>query len=258
MIIANTNRRTRLLCGAGIAAVCIMALAPAHAQDAPVTAAAPAQAEADVEAQDEAAITVTGSRIALTGATAPTPVTVLSAEEISLSGTVNVETLLNDTPQFLGSQNSGPTGNTVPGGVANLNLRGFGEQRNLVLVNGRRFAIAGPTQTTDLNTIPAALIKRTEIVTGGSSAVYGSDAITGVVNFIMRDDFEGLEARAQIGLDSATSTFNKSFTVTAGGNFAEDRGNVVVSADYATRGGITRRERGGFTGQTLNDGCITS
>ena len=89
--------------------------------------------------------------------------------------------------------------NTVPAGsaagAAYVNLRGFGPTRNLTLVNGRRFAIFGPEQVTDLNTIPTALIERTEVVTGGSSAVYGSDAITGVVNFIMRDDFEGVEGR---------------------------------------------------------------
>ena len=113
------------------------------------------------------------------------------------------------SPQFVPSTNGGATANTVPGGTADVNLRGFGATRNLVLVNGRRFAISGPEQVTDINTIPSALIARTEIVTGGSSAVYGSDAITGVVNFIMRDDFEGVEARAQVGIDSATATLEQ-------------------------------------------------
>jgi outer membrane receptor protein involved in Fe transport len=183
---------------------------------------------------------------------------VLGAEEVSLSGTVNIETLLNDTPQFVGSQNSGPTGNTVPGGTANLNLRGFGEQRNLVLVNGRRFAISGPNQTTDLNTIPAALIARTEIVTGGSSAVYGSDAITGVVNFIMRDNFEGAEARADIRFDRATGTPTYNFDLTFGGNFADGRGNFVASINYLNRGSLTRGDRGGAMATTLADSCVTA
>src|SRR6186713_1180336 len=240
------SRRVRLLSQSGIAILMLGVSSVASAQ------------EGQPAAGDEETIVVTGSRIARDGFDASTPVAVIDAEDIKLSGTVNVERLLSESPQFVASTNGGATSNTVPGGTADVNLRGFGATRNLVLVNGRRFAIAGPEQTTDLNTIPSALIARTEIVTGGSSAVYGSDAITGVVNFIIRDDFEGVEGRAQIGLDSSSSTFNKSFTVTAGGNFAEDRGNVVVSLDYATRGGITRRERGGFTGQSLNDGCITA
>ncbi len=102
--------------------------------------------------------------------------------------------------------NGGATANTVPAGsaagAAYVNLRGFGPTRSLTLVNGRRFAIFGPEQITDLNTIPTALIERTEVVTGGSSAVYGSDAITGVVNFIMKDDFEGVQVGGQYGFDS--------------------------------------------------------
>ena len=145
------------------------------------------------------AVVITGSRLAPLGFSEPTPVTVITAAELRLAGTVNTEQLLEAAPQFLGSQNNDATGNTVPGGTATLNLRGFGAQRNLVLVNGRRFAISGPDETTDINTIPAALIERVEVVTGGSSAVYGSDAITGVVNFIMRDDFEGAEVNARAG-----------------------------------------------------------
>lgn len=203
-------------------------------------------------------VVVTGSRLAPRGFTAPTPVTVVDAEELKLSGTQNVETLLNQNPQFIGSQNNGPTANTVPGGTATLNLRGFGAQRNLVLVNGRRFAISGTDGTTDINTIPAALIKRTEVVTGGSSAVYGSDAITGVVNFIMRDDFEGVEISAQKRWDGETNTPTYSTDLTIGGNFADGRGNAVVSLDYLNRGSITRGEEGGYAFYSLSDGCVTA
>ncbi|RYE45560.1 MAG: TonB-dependent receptor, partial [Hyphomicrobiales bacterium] len=247
--IEHKNSRARLLGGTALITACLLGLASnAAAQDAPA-ATAETVSEGDP-------IVVTGSRIALTGATAPTPVTVLNAEEVSLSGTVNIETLLNDTPQFLGSQNSGPTGNTVPGGVANLNLRGFGEQRNLVLVNGRRFAISGPTQTTDLNTIPSSLIKRTEIVTGGSSAVYGSDAITGVVNFIMRNDFEGVELRGDVRFDRPTTTPTYNVDLTFGGNFADGRGNIVASVNYLNRGSLTRGARGGPMATSLADSCV--
>ena len=136
---------------------------------------------------------VTGTRLVSRGFLAPTPVTTVDAQELKLSGTQNLEVMLSDTPQFTANQLSSPTANTVqpgqPSGTSTLNLRNLGPTRNLVLVNGRRFAITGPDFTTDVNTIPAALVKRVETVTGGSSAVYGSDAISGVVNFILRDNF---------------------------------------------------------------------
>ncbi len=233
------------LAGASLALTAVLGAQPAFAQDAP----------ADEESE---AIVVTGSRIAREGFDASTPVSVVDAQDIKLSGSVNVERILSENPQFVASTNGGASANTVPGGIADLNLRGFGSTRNLVLVNGRRFAIHGPSQVTDINTIPAALIERTEVVTGGSSAVYGSDAITGVVNFVMRKDFSGVEVSANLGLDSSTTTLNKSFDLTVGGNFAEDRGNIVVSLNYMTRGGITRGERGGFTFDSLSDGCVTA
>lgn len=221
----------------------------------------PALAQAQTPSAETETVTeviVTGSRLAARGFQAPTPVNVVGAEELALSGTQNVETLLNDTPQFLGSQNNGPTANTVPGGTATLNLRGFGAQRNLVLVNGRRFTITGPDQTTDINTIPAALIKRVETVTGGSSAVYGSDAITGVVNFIMKDDFEGVELTAQARADQHTGTPTYTADLTFGSNFDDDRGNVVVALGYLDRGGYTRGDRGDWAVPSLADGCVTA
>jgi outer membrane receptor protein involved in Fe transport len=202
-------------------------------------------------------VLVTGSRIAREGMDASTPVTIIGVEEIKLSGASNVEKILSDAPQFVASTNGGASANTVPGGTADVNLRGFGASRNLVLVNGRRFAIYGPEQVTDLNTIPTALIERTEVVTGGSSAVYGSDAITGVVNFIMRDDFEGVEATAQTSYDSPTTTPTYNIDLTAGGNFADGRGNAVVSVNYLNRGAITRGERGDWAFFSLSDGCVT-
>ncbi len=216
-----------------------------------------AQESARTEVEE---ILVTGSRIAREGIDTSTPVSVIGVEEIKLSGASNVEKILSDAPQFVASTNGGASANTVPGGTADVNLRGFGASRNLVLVNGRRFAIYGPEQVTDLNTIPTALIERTEVVTGGSSAVYGSDAITGVVNFIMRDDFEGVEATAQTSYDSPTTTPTYNIDLTVGGNFAEGRGNAVVSVNYLNRGAISRGERGEWAFDLavgwLRDTCI--
>jgi iron complex outermembrane receptor protein len=163
--------------------------------------AASAQEEAPVPPppSEENKVVITGSRLVNRGFLAPTPVTVVDAQELKVSGTQNLENLLNDTPQFTANQLNSPTANTMqagqPSGTSTLNLRNLGPTRNLVLVNGRRFAITGPDFTTDINTIPTALVKRIETVTGGSSAVYGSDAISGVVNFILRDNFEGRHTR---------------------------------------------------------------
>ncbi|MFA6116289.1 MAG: TonB-dependent receptor [Sphingomonas sp.] len=253
------SRRARFLCGSALVAAGLSFASVASAQTvAPVIdqSAIPAVPSDEATVGQEQEITVTGSRIKRAEFDASTPVSVLSQEDVKLAGTVNIEKLLSDSPQFVASQNGGATSNTVPGGTADINLRGFGATRNLVLVNGRRFAIYGPDQVTDLNTIPTALIARTEIVTGGSSAVYGSDAITGVVNFIMRDDFEGVEAKAQLNYATPTGTPTYTFDVTLGGNFSEGRGNLVVSGNYLKRGAITRGERGDFAYDSLSDGCI--
>ncbi len=206
-------------------------------------------------------VVVTGSRLAVSNAyDAPTPVTALSADDIKLSGSPNIETLLNQTPQFVGATNGGPSSNTQQAnggsGGAYINLRGLGEVRSLVLVNGRRFTINGTNLTTDLNTIPTALIERTEIVTGGSSAVYGSDAISGVINFIMKQDFSGAQIDAHTNFDSDTATPTYSLDLTAGANFDHDRGNVAVSIDYLNRGAITQSQVK-YAINPLNESCVT-
>jgi len=233
-----------------LASLVSAAIHPAYAQEQQ------SQAAAEI---DE--IIVTGSRIARDEVDASTPLAIINADEIKLSGAMSMDKVLNDQPQFVAATNGGATANAVPAGsaagAAYVNLRGFGPTRSLTLVNGRRFAIFGPEQVTDLNTIPTALVQRTEVVTGGSSAVYGSDAITGVVNFIIRDDFEGVEVGGQYGFDSATSTPTTDFNLTLGGNFAEDRGNAVVSLNYYKREGFTRAERGDWAELPYGEGCVT-
>ena len=223
----------------------------------------PAFAQEQSQAAEEGeVIVVTGSRIARDVTDASTPLAIINAEEIKLSGAASVDKVLNDQPQFVQATNGGATANTVPAGsaagAAYVNLRGFGPTRSLTLVNGRRFAIFGPEQVTDLNTIPTALIERTEVVTGGSSAVYGSDAITGVINFVMRDDFEGVEVGGQYGFDSATSTPTYNVDLTVGGNFAEGRGNAVVSLNYYKREGFTRQDRGDWAELPYGEACVTA
>jgi iron complex outermembrane recepter protein len=221
-----------------------------------------AHAQAVPQGTEVETVVVTGSRIQRDITDASTPLSIISAEEITLSGALSVDEVLNEQPQFVSATNGGATANTVPAGsaagAAYVNLRGFGPTRSLTLVNGRRFAIFGPEQITDLNTIPTALIERTEVVTGGSSAVYGSDAITGVVNFIMKDDFEGVEFAGQYGFDSATSTPSYSADITVGGNFGDGRGNAVVSLNYYNREGFTRAERGEWAELPYGEGCVTA
>ncbi|RZT05765.1 Outer membrane cobalamin receptor protein [Duganella sp. CF402] len=228
-----------------------------------ITGAASAQEEAAAPAKpEENQVVITGSRLANRGFLAPTPVTVVDATELKVSGTQNLENLLNDTPQFTANQLNSPTANTVqagqPSGTSTLNLRNLGPTRNLVLVNGRRYAITGPDFTTDINTIPTALVKRIETVTGGSSAVYGSDAISGVVNFILRDNFEGAEINVQGNWDQPTRTPTKSIDLTVGGNFDNKKGNAVLSVNFQDRQGMTRGDLGGYATPSLGDGCVTS
>jgi iron complex outermembrane receptor protein len=244
-----TIRRAR---GLSVSAITIgmLCLTPrAHAQD---QTAGASQAKPIVEE-----VVVTGSRIARENAfDTPTPVTTVSAQDLQLSGTFNVEQALAQTPQFVAATNGGSQSNVVPGGEAYINLRGLGDVRNLVLVDGRRYTVNGTDLTTDINTIPQSLIERTEIVTGGSSAVYGSDAIAGVVNFIMRKDFQGVQLDGHVDFDRVTRTPTYSLDLTAGNNFADNRGNVVVSIDYLNRGAISREDVP-YARPALTDGCVT-
>lgn len=222
------------------------------------SAARPAAAEvvAPAASNDSQVVVVTGSRLATKGYKAPSPVTVLDAQELKLSGNQNVETTLVQSPQFVGNLYNA-AGNGQAQGIAALNLRGLGERRSLTLVNGRRFTITGTANLTDLNTIPSALVKRVEIVTGGSSAVYGSDALAGVVNFIMRDDFKGAEINAQTRWDEHTGTPTSSIDLTLGGNFSEGKGNAVLSLDYQDRGAIFRSQFP-WAAVGLSDSCVTA
>ncbi|MFT5805683.1 MAG: iron complex outermembrane receptor protein, partial [Candidatus Paceibacteria bacterium] len=183
------------------------------------------------------------------------PVDVVSAEQIKLSGFQNIEQVLNNMPQFVPSRtaSTNSTANPTATGAATLDLRGLGAQRSLVLVNGRRYTFFDSSQTTDINSIPASLIKRVEVVTGGASAVYGSDAVAGVVNFILRDDFEGVEFRSQFNQTTQGDGNATDFTMTMGGNFAEDKGNAVVAFNYLDREAIMTTDRG-FSSSVLTDG----
>ncbi|MET4133631.1 iron complex outermembrane receptor protein [Porphyrobacter sp. MBR-155] len=220
-------------------------------------AAQPAMAQdAGEQAAEESTnvIMVTGSRIGRERQSASVPIVSVQAQDLQLAGTINSEDLLNTLPQFVPATTSGSNSlaSATGTGAATLDLRGLGASRNLVLVNGRRYVFFDATQVTNINAIPAALIERVEVVTGGASAVYGSDAIAGVVNYILRDDFEGVEARGQYNLDSRGDGGIVDVTLTAGTNFGGDRGNITVSANYADRKAIGTEDRA-FSRQVLTD-----
>lgn len=220
-----------------------IASAPAFAQD---TAAQDATAD---EGTSEAII-VTGSRIVRPDLSQASPVAVVTSAELQLQATTNIENILNDMPQVTG-QSTGAS-NNPGGGVATVDLRGLGTQRTLVLVDGRRYISYDVSQVVDLNTIPQALIERVDVVTGGRSAVYGSDAIAGVVNFVTKRDFEGIEMNStyEISTRGDGARFNVNGTI--GANFDDGRGNATVSVDYYKRKAVFAQARK-WTRTSYND-----
>ncbi len=181
-----SNRQVRLDLLAGAAAVAVlsfMAGAPAaFAQDA-----AKAEEPATLDA-----VVVTGSRIKRPNLVAASPMTVVGSDEVKFQGATSIDSVLNRLPQFTADSNE--NGSNGSDGTARVNLRNMGSNRVLVLVDGQRML---PTETADVNFIPSALVDRVDVVTGGASAVYGSDAVSGVVNFILKKDLNGLRFDAQ-------------------------------------------------------------
>lgn len=196
-------------------------------------------------------IVVTGTRLLRTDLTATSPVNVLSDEAIKMSGHGTIEQTLNEMPQ-LKAQGGSTAGNTNAAGIYTADMRGLGPARTLVLVNGRRFVPVNPDLLVDLSTIPEALVKRAEVVTGGASAVYGSDAVAGVVNFILNDRFEGLEADYSFAVTERGDGQRHKASLTYGGNFADGRGNVVANFSYHRQSAISAGDRA-FSRIALNE-----
>jgi iron complex outermembrane receptor protein len=192
------------------------------------------------EEMDE--VIVTGSRLVRSDLSAPSPTTVIPEDAVRLSGDTTVEAVLNELPQLSAGNNSSV--NSAGGsGVLTANLRGLGSTRTLTLVNGRRFIPANGAGSVDLATIPNALVKRVDIITGGASAVYGSDAITGAVNFVLRDDFEGFDISTQHGRTAESDGQSTSYDMLFGTNFDEGRGNLTLFASRATRDAVFMQNR---------------
>ena len=225
--IALTRTALKLACAASA-----LAASPAFAQDepAPVDTAPIETAQVDSAGQGGEQIVVTGSRIRNPNLEQSSPIQVVNQDEIQLQQPVSAEELIRDLPGAV--PNIGAAVNNGANGSANVDLRGLGPNRNLVLLDGQRLVPDGVTAVVDVNNIPPSLIERIDITTGGGSSVYGADAVAGVVNFITRRDFSGLEATGSLGVTERGDGAVISSSVTLGANFDDGRGNAVLSLGY--------------------------
>ncbi|WP_230480721.1 TonB-dependent receptor plug domain-containing protein [Sphingomonas sp. Leaf21] len=228
-----------------IAVACVSFAVPAQAQQAATSTDAPppvdAQADAVPQQPSASEIVVTGSRIARPDYAAPNPIVSFGAENIQQSGNTNITNFLQRVPALTNSVDSTQSaGSDRPGGqlygAAGLNLldlRGLGTARTLVLVNGRRHVASQiDSAAVDINAIPTDLIERVDVLTGGASAVYGADGVSGVVNFILKRDFDGVLARSQFGVSERGDAANRFASIGAGRNFDNGRGNVTLFYEY--------------------------
>jgi outer membrane receptor protein involved in Fe transport len=262
------KKRSRGACSrwlTGVSAFASLALGacPVAAQDV--------EEEAALVEEDE--IVVTGTRIPQRNLYTTSPITQVSAEDITTQGVTRLEDLTNQLPQVFASQGSAISNGAS--GTATVNLRGLGPPRTLVLIDGRRMGYGSPLAVaSDLNQIPGPLVERVEVLTGGASAIYGSDAIAGVTNFIMRRDFEGFRLDAQYGFyqhendsddnfireeiafrgltnpqqyqlppDDVVDGYSKEVTVVFGASTADGRGNISAYLGYRNNDAVLQRDR---------------
>jgi outer membrane receptor protein involved in Fe transport len=305
----RVRARLRIACQAAlltILAASAVQAGPAPAPDPdPQTTPAPTTADASAPAAPLQEIIVTGSRIPLpANATSTSPITTISSQEIALQGATDTTNIINQLPQNIIGANTdiGNTSNELAsaGGVATADLRGLGPQRTLVLVDGKRLYIGDPNSensapAADLDQIPAIMIERVEVVTGGASAVYGSDAVAGVINFITKKNFQGIEIDAEggfyqhnnndtyiQGIDAAeqaavgpsTPSFSaphgsvndgntRDISVLMGSNLMDGAGNVTAYATYHHQDPITNGQRDFANCEVVSNGdgtftCIGS
>ena len=191
------------------------------------------------------AIIVTGSRIRSVNLESQAPVTVLSPTDLTNTGSVSLGDQLNDLPALRSTYSTANSTRFIgTTGLSFLDLRGLGISRTLVLQNSRRQVSASEGENLiDVNSIPTDLVERVEVITGGASAIYGSDAIAGVVNFILKDKFDGLTARAQAGVSSKGDRPAQFISVTGGKNFADGRGNIAANLEFTHNGQLSIRNR---------------
>lgn len=225
-LVSKKTFKSALLAGTAASAALAVTAVPAFAQET----------SSSVEK-----VTVTGTRLKKRDYSTTSPVTTIGSQTFELTQTNSVERLLNDLPSLVPG-NTFTSNNAGGEDFATLDLRGLGANRTLILVNGRRLPASSTTGVTDINTIPAGLIDRVEVVTGGASAVYGSDAMSGVVNFILKKDFEGMEFTVSAGQAERGLAEERNVQALIGGNFAGGNGNITMFAEYFSREGVLQSE----------------
>ncbi|WP_239018076.1 TonB-dependent receptor plug domain-containing protein [Sphingomonas flavalba] len=236
----------RHVCGGAALALAVTLSPAAFAQSSdPEGGAEPQGAVATLDSPE---IVVTGSRIMREGYDSPVPVSVIGAEDIEARKPANIADIVFVLPSVsaAGSHSSADSSRQISTGNAGINavnLRGLGTSRTLILLNGQRVAPSSFSGLVDVNTFPQGLVERVEVVTGGASAQYGSDAVGGVINFILNENFEGVK----LGVDSGISTYgdghNYRLSGTAGFSLLEDRVKILLNAEYAHQDGIHSIDR---------------
>ncbi len=210
----------------------------------------PETAEAAAAPAPTSDIVVTGSRIQRPDLQSNSPIATIGAGELQATNTVTAESYLSSSPQFVPATTS--TTNNGNGGTATVDLRGLGPKRTLVLVDGRRMVPSDIGGAVDINAIPTVLIKRVDVLTGGASAVYGADAISGVVNFILDDKLEGVRADASSQITGHGDAGQYNVGLAGGAKFgADDAGHFVIAGQYTKREGVYQSARA-YSAQNLD------
>lgn len=218
-----------------LSSAALLAVPAAYAQD---------QDQGQNDAMEE--VVVTGSRIVSTSLDSPSPVQTITSEDIAATGILNTQELLLKNPTIGTPLLSRTNSNflTSGGGVSTIDLRNLGVDRTLVLVDGRRFVSGNPgSMSVDMNTIPTQFIERIDVLTGGASAVYGSDAVAGVVNIIYKKNFEGVSFDGQYGMSAEDDNQETQFGITLGTSTEDGRGNIMAHVGYTKQGAVYSRDR---------------
>jgi iron complex outermembrane receptor protein len=242
----SAQRVLKRLLLTGASALTFLAAMPAEAQSQPADATPALQpgepSPAEATSQD---IVVTGSRIASPSLRSPSPLQVITGEDIQRQGTTNEQDILQNNPAIgAPGRSRNTTGNDTDPGLATLNLRNLGPDRTLVLIDGRRTVAGVPgTAQVDVSMIPPSFVDRVDVLTGGASAVYGSDAIAGVVNFVYKKHFKGFQLNAQQGVSGKGDDAESDVNLTFGSDFAGGRGNFMGFAGYNQAGAVYAADR---------------
>src|ERR1700736_4759868 len=207
-----------------------------------------ASADSQEKSETMEAIVVTGSRISRRDYQSDSPIVTIDQSSLAAAGQPTLDRAIGEMPQFAAAQGMSEVGDVqgatgFAGGQAYGDLRGLGPNRALILMDGRRLMSSNPNGSIDLNTIPMSMIDNVEIITGGASSTYGSDAIAGVLNFKLRQHFSGAELSYQHGETTAGDGATEHVSALLGGNFADNRGNAVLAIEYSERGVVHGADR---------------